>query len=143
MRVLSLRVWRCNERQEVAVVLQQDNGLRGNLVGCLALFRRVEFDVTLGIKVRLAVEEAATELVAQDVLDGTFKSLGLDQSLVDGILQILVIGTCREVNIATTIDSSSSLLNGSGLFTFNFSFFTCQRQLVDGRIVADHHTVET
>ena len=107
--------------------------MRGDVVGRLSLLGGVEFDVFLGIEVGILVEESGTEFYAQHILHGALQHLGLHHPLVDGFLQILVVGTVREVHIVAAIDGSHSLLKRRREI----------RYLVDGRIVAHHHPVET
>ena len=124
-------VFRC-EGQD-AVVLQQHHRLRSNVVGCLTLLGRVEGDLLAAIEVGVLVEQSGTELLAQHVLDGTLQHFGLHQSLVDGLLQVLVVGTEGEIDIVAAIDGCCCLVNDV-LQIGN---------LVDGGVVAHHHTVET
>ena len=89
-------------------------------------------DIFLRIQIGIAVEKSGTELVAQHVLHGTFKGLGFHQSLVDSLLQMLIVGSKGEIDVIAAIDSGSSLLHGC----------LQVRQLVDGGIVAHNHAVE-
>ena len=107
---------------------------------------RIELDILFAVEIGILVQQACTELLTEHVLHGTLQHLGLHQSLVDGLLQILVVGTVWEVHIITPIDCHCRLLHnssGSRLFTVHFSLFTFQRQLVYGSIVAHHYPVET
>ena len=70
--------------------------------------------------------------MAKDVLNSTLEHLGLYQSLVDGLLQVFVVGTEGEVHVVAAIDGSS------GFCDLVLQIW----QLVDGSIVAHHHTVE-
>ena len=72
--------------QQTAVVLQQNYRLRRYIIGCLALFRGIEFDVALGIEIRLLVKQTSTILITQHVFHGTLQHLRLNQSLVDSLL---------------------------------------------------------
>ena len=70
--------------------------------------------------------------MAEDVFDSTLEHLGLYQSLVDGLLQVFVVGTEGEVHVVAAIDGSS------GFCDLVLQIW----QLVDGGVVTHHHTVE-
>ena len=69
-----LRRVRCVKGQD-AVVLEENDRLGGDVVGCLALFRSVEFNVLFRIEVAILVEESETELDAEHILDRAFQNL--------------------------------------------------------------------
>ena len=71
--------------------------------------------------------------MAKHILHSPLQRLWLDQSLVDGLLQVLIVGAVGEVHIIATIDGGRSLMHHIHLI----------RQLVNGRIVAHHHAVES
>ena len=93
------------------------------------------------IQIGILVEESGTELKAQHILYGAFQRLRLHQSQVDGLLQVLVVGTEGEVDVVAAIDGRSRF-HYSPFFTIPFSLFPFQRKLVDGGVIAHHHTVE-
>ena len=72
-----LRRVRCVKGQD-AVVLEENDRLGGDVVGCLALLGGVELDVFLGIEIGIFVEETQAELGAQHILHGTLQNLRLD-----------------------------------------------------------------
>ena len=92
------------QRQNAAVVLQQDNALGGNLVRSLTLLRSIELDIALGIEVGLAVEHSCTELVTQHVLHSTFQRRWCHKTAIDSFLQETVVGTKREIDVITAVD---------------------------------------
>ena len=63
----------------------------------------------MAVEVGILVEEACTELLTEHVLHGTLQHLGLYQPLVDGLLQIFVVGTEGEIHVVAAIDGSSGL----------------------------------
>ena len=71
--------------------------------------------------------------MAQHVFHGTFKDLGLNQSLIDGLLEMLIVRPSGEIHIVASIDGGSSLVKR--IFETG--------QLVNSGIVAHHHAVET
>ena len=93
------------QRQDTAVVLQQDNALGRYLIGRLTLLRSIELDIALGIQVGLAVEHSCTELIAQHVLHSTLQRRWRHETAIDSLLQETVVGTKREINVITAIDS--------------------------------------
>ena len=48
--------------------------------------------------------------MAQHVLHGTLKDLGLYQSLIDGLLEMLIVRPNGEIHIVAGIDGGSSLV---------------------------------
>ena len=119
-------------QRQHTVVLQQHHRLRGDIISRLTLLGGVEYDLLITIKVGILVKQTGTELMAQHILHGTLQRLIQHQTFVEGILQILIIGTMWEIHVIAGIDGSSSL------------FHRCLpiRQLIDGGVVAHHHTVE-
>ena len=89
-------------------------------------------DIFFAIEVGALIEQSCTELVTEHILYGTFQDLWLHKSLVDGLLQVLIVCTEGEIDIITAI-------NGSSRFLYHIIKV---RQLVDGCIVAHHHTIE-
>ena len=71
--------------------------------------------------------------MAQHILNGSLEDRWLYQSLIDGLLQILIVGTIGEVYIITAINGCSGLFYGC-LQTWN---------LINGCIVTHHHPIET
>ena len=97
------------QRQDT-VVLQENDGLRGNIVSRLALLGRIELNLLGGVQIRILVEQTSTVLIPEHVLHGTFQCLRLHQSFINGLLQILVVGTMWEIHITAPIDGSCRLL---------------------------------
>ena len=119
-------------QRQHTVVLQQHHRLGGDIVGRLTLLGSVEFDILLRIQIGILIEETHTEFDAQHVLHGSLEYLRLYQTLVYGFLKELVVGTKGEVYIVAVVDGGSGLLDG----------IIDIGNLVDGGIVAYHHTVE-
>ena len=70
--------------------------------------------------------------MAQHVFHGTLKDLGLNQSLIDGLLEMLIVRPSGEIHIVAGIDGGSSLVKR--IFETG--------ELVNSGIVAHHHAVE-
>ena len=71
--------------------------------------------------------------MSEHVLHCSFKGFWSYKTLVDSFLQILIVGTGREVDIVSCIDCCGSFLYGS----------VQAWDLVDGGIVAHDHSVKT
>ena len=97
------------QRQDT-VVLQENDGLRGDIVSRLALLGRIELNLLGGVQIRILIEQTSTVLIPEHVLHGTFQCLRLHQSFINGLLQIFVVGTMWEIHIAAPIDGSCRLL---------------------------------
>ena len=119
-------------QREDTIVLEQHYRLTGDVIGRLALLRRVELDVFGAVQVGILVEESCTELMTEHILHSTLQRFWLYETLVDGFLQVLIVGTEGEVDIIAAIDGCGSFLD------------RCLQTgyLVDGSIVAHYHTVE-
>ena len=115
-----------------AFVFEKDDRLGSNVVSRLARLARIGFNGVCTVQIGIIVEKSGTELVSQHILDSTFEGLRFYQSLVEGFLQVLIVDTHGEVHIITAINGCCSFFDRS----------LQVGQLVDGRIVADHHTVK-
>ena len=119
-------------QRQYTIVFQQDYRLSGDSIGRLALLWRVECNLLCAVQVGVFVEQTCTELMAQHVFHGTLKDLGLNQSLIDGLLEMLIVRPSGEIHIVASIDGGCSLVKR--IFETG--------QLVNSGIVAHHHAVE-
>ena len=132
VRASEKNVWSlCLQRQN-AVVLKKHNRLRSNVIGSLALFRCVEFDIFLAIQISIFVEHSEAELMFEHILHRALKSLWLYKSLLHSLRQKGIVGTMREIHVVAGIDGCSCTMHII-LHVWN---------LVDCRIVAYNNAVE-
>ena len=132
VRASEKNVWSlCLQRQNT-VVLKKHNRLRSNVIGSLALFRRVEFDIFLAIQISIFVEHSEAELMFEHVLHRALKSLWLYKSLLHSLRQKGIVGTMREIHVVAGIDSGSSTVH----------IILHVRNLVDSGIVAYNNAVK-
>ena len=83
----------------------------GNVVSRLALIGGIEFDILFAIEVGILVEQTSAELLPEHILYSPFQHFGLYQSLIDSLLQMLIIGTVGEVHIVAAVDGCCRLLD--------------------------------
>ena len=135
----SVGIRTCNEdvlgilKRQHTIVLQQHDRLCGDVVGCLTLLGRIQFDILFAVEISILVEQSCTEFLTKHILHGTLQRLRLYQSLIDGFLEMLIVGAERKVYVVAAIDGCRRLLHD----------ILQVGQLVDGGIVAHHHAVKT
>ena len=71
--------------------------------------------------------------MAEHILHGAFQHLKLHFPLLKSLWQRLVVGSTREVHVATTIDCRCRFVHG----------LSNTRQLVDSSVITHYHAVET